>query len=433
VELTLTPWSPIVSRSCGFAWQELGALQTNACRPMVVVPLDPPLRSPVEAAIRRFGPPGDVPSHVVDEVERLLALELPSHSASRAEQRIDDLIVAYGCGVWRARQSGVGPWADLWQPAFNELAGYVHGWMKATWKWFTYQIVLEGFAFVVPRPTRDAAQLLTWQIIDGGCDCWRRRATNESAPDPVDANASRQLQRCLRAHRLSGWRPATSSLQHFVATATKGAMRKGEGGAGRVGFSAGAVKQGMFYNVLHREHHARFGDVLMRRCPDHSDSGYEASACPLCQVPFSERAHRRFVTARFVVPVDFGGRYEQCPFWHCQHCGNYYPQELEACPLESCGGRRTRGVARSQVWVRAERMLTGSVSGALPNQARVVALDEAMTRLPGLQAKIVSSTRQGLEPDEIASHLKLPLDLVEKELAQATEMLRRILTGGPAQ
>ena len=43
------------------------------------------------------------------------------------------------------------------------------------------------------------------------------------------------------------------------------------------------------------------------------------------------------------------GPYQERAYWHCQSCETYYRAALDKCPL--CCQRRTRGAAKSSVWV----------------------------------------------------------------------------------
>ena len=121
----------------------------------------------------------------------------------------EEIVVAYGAG-WRRYPQGERDWLELWPRAFERLAQYVYGLMRAADKWLRFDIQLDGYAFTAPFPSQDDAELIALELCRGKCECWRLR--HPGLPGPSDRQAEQRAERDLREHRLAAWNPAEVSL-----------------------------------------------------------------------------------------------------------------------------------------------------------------------------------------------------------------------------
>lgn len=125
-----------------------------------------------------------------------------------------EVMVAYGCGVWRKVDTGSGGWEHRWQPALDQLSASVLAWLRATAAWLHFDIQLRGYAFTAPFPSWGEAEALSFLLWAGKCDCWRLKAGD--ADEPLDHRTAQRAARCLREHRLRGWNPADLALNDFI-------------------------------------------------------------------------------------------------------------------------------------------------------------------------------------------------------------------------
>lgn len=340
-------------------------------------------------------------------------------------ERAFDVVVVYGCGIWRTVEAGSGSWAQRWQPALDQLSASILAWMRATAAWLQLDIQLRGYAFTAPFPTWTEAEALAFLFWSGQCDCFRLKAEDSDAP--LDRHAAQRAARCMREHRLQAWNPAHLGLNTFIACAVKG--RKAESDdSGRKGFVSGAVEQGIFFCDLYRYHDVRFGKVLGWQCPSHPDVPFEGERCFLCAeehapVVFSAEQHTRTIVRRLLVKAPTGP-YEEAEYWHCQdkNCSTYYREYLSSCPL--CRQPRGRGAARSSVWVLGTFTRLGP--GDTNEQGE---LWKIFRQLEPLEQKVVQLIiLEGLPRQEAAKRLSLSLEEVTRlhtiALTQLKEMLQ---------
>ena len=368
-------------------------------------------------------PPAPLRADALDLV-REFALD-ESLQEEHIQERIIDIITAYGCGLWREAQPGDTGWEHRWQPAIDRLGAHVLGWLKATAAWLHFDVQLKGYAFSVPFPSLSEAHTLAYIFWSGMCDCWRLKATTDD--QPLDRRTAQRAERCMREHRLSAWNPAELSLADFLARAMKGDKPRGNRSR-KKGFASGAVEQSMIFVDLYRDHDVRFGKVVGWSCPEHPKNIFEGARCLSCDEDdlstiFDETQHKRTVVRRLLVKAPTGP-YGEDEYWHCQDrkaCDTYYRASLPSCP--KCGRTRTAGAARSGVWglglVPASdepQQEPGEVWAAL-GQLDAIEQEVMQRVVVDGQAKKAVAQQLGLSLDELNDVYESTLEKLKERLA----------------
>jgi hypothetical protein len=134
-----------------------------------------------------FGPyeAGPPPASLRTEVLKIIQSEAPKDGAY-AERSIE-IIIAYGCGVWRKIPTGHGSWEHRWPRAMTWVTRYVLGWMKSAAAWLHFDVELRGYAYAAPFPSTLTAEALASMLWLGVCDCFRLRMPD--AAEPLDYQA----------------------------------------------------------------------------------------------------------------------------------------------------------------------------------------------------------------------------------------------------
>lgn len=348
------------------------------------------------------------------------------------QERIAEIVLAYGCGLWRDTQSDGDSWEHHWQRALHWITHRVLGWLRATASWLHFEVQLPGYAFLSPFPSWRDAEQLTSRLQLGVCDCWRLRVTDPE--QPPDHRTARRATRCLKEHRLSAWKPAEMSLGNFIARAIKGDKIKGEQNK-RKSFASGAVEQGMFFCDLYREYDLRLGRVLVWRCPRHPTDIFEAHICFKCEengavTRFADTTHSRDVIRRLLVKTPTGP-YEEVRYWHCQQGDTYYQERYTLCPR--CRSPRTHGAAKSTVWLLGQQSLhvtTPSELWAAGDDLEMqVAVRTAFARLTTQQREILTLIKLENKPErQTARQLGVTVEELRRLLAQAMDTLHSALS-----
>ncbi len=348
------------------------------------------------------------------------------------QERIAEVVIAYGCGVWRDAQNDGEGWEHHWQRALHWVTQRVLGWLRATASWLHFEVQLRGYAFISPFPSwRDAEQLAS-QLRLGVCDCWRLRVTDPE--QPPDHRTARRATRCLQEHRLSAWKPEEMTLGNFIARAIKGDKVKGER-SNRKSFVSGAVEQGMFFCDLYREHDLRLGRVLIWRCPHHPTDVFEGQGCPKCEedgvlTRFAETLHNRDVIRRLLVKTPTGP-YGEIRYWRCQQGDTYYQEHSAVCPR--CRSPRTHGAAKSTVWLLDQQPRHAAFPSELwtagDDMETQVTIRAAFARLSPLQREILTLVKfEGISERQTARQLGITIEELRQLLEQTTTTLHNALS-----
>jgi len=185
-------------------------------------------------------------------------------------------------------------------------------------------------------------------------DAFSAELEKRTSPRNLTTNETQHLNRCLRQHQLTSWNPTETNLTNFIAQAIKGQIaRKGQR------LAAAAFSGSMYFHYLHGQEGLRCENVWVWQC-DQCGALVASENCPTydCHREFDPLLHRGVEErAQLFVPVTHGGSHELRTYWTCpkkdpteRECRNLYGEDLDKCPLQSCGGDLEGTSRPSMLW-----------------------------------------------------------------------------------